>query len=248
MAESLDENSLDFVLRKYYRRNDSEAEESILVVLRLAQNLLGSGDLVRALAEFRRASEFARYDPVAYSTCQKGIKDAERLIELDKKLPAVLRGDTPGDADELVGFAKLCRLKQLHVESARLWMSAFAADPSLAADLEAGHARHAAYAAALAGCGLGKDAGSLDLEQRSEWRKQALAWLRIQLDRWKEELRRRRPRAMRSLLKALGQWRHDQDLACLRGEAALAKIPEAERTEWRAFWSDVEALRAEVRK
>ena len=53
---------------------------------------------------------------------------------------------------------------------------------------------------------------------------------------------------MGALLGALRQWRHDQDLACLRGEAALAKIPEVERTEWRAFWSDVEALRAEVRK
>ena len=30
------------------------------------------------------------------------------------------------------------------------------------------------------------------------------------------------------------------------GEARLVKISEAERDKWRAFWADIEALRAEI--
>ena len=40
----------------------------------------------------------------------------------------------------------------------------------------------------------------------------------------------------------LQHWQNDIDLAGIRDEAALAKLPEAERKEWQGLWEDVKAL------
>jgi hypothetical protein len=38
-------------------------------------------------------------------------------------------------------------------------------------------------------------------------------------------------------------WLSDDDFAGVRGSDALAKLPEAERNEWRKLWQEVETLR-----
>jgi hypothetical protein len=38
-------------------------------------------------------------------------------------------------------------------------------------------------------------------------------------------------------------WQREADTAGLRDEAALLKLPKAERLAWRDFWQEVEALR-----
>jgi hypothetical protein len=38
----------------------------------------------------------------------------------------------------------------------------------------------------------------------------------------------------------------DPDFAGVRGEQALAKLPEAERGDWQKLWADVAALLAQV--
>jgi hypothetical protein len=40
----------------------------------------------------------------------------------------------------------------------------------------------------------------------------------------------------------LRQWQQDADLAGVRDQGALAKLPQAERARWRQFWSDVADL------
>ena len=37
-------------------------------------------------------------------------------------------------------------------------------------------------------------------------------------------------------------WRSDGDLAGVRGNDALARIPAEERKEWERFWAEVDAL------
>ncbi len=37
-------------------------------------------------------------------------------------------------------------------------------------------------------------------------------------------------------------WPLDSDLVTVRGADALAKLPEAERKDWHAFWNDYGAL------
>jgi hypothetical protein len=40
----------------------------------------------------------------------------------------------------------------------------------------------------------------------------------------------------------LQHWQKDSDLNSVRGQDALAKLPEAERAAWQQLWADVEKL------
>src|SRR5262249_32601862 len=104
---------------------------------------------------------------------------------------------------------------------------------------------NAACAAALACCSQGKDAGKLDDAERDRLRRQALNWLRDDL-----ELRRRLPEkgqvTARTAAPITTIWQHwlvDADLAGVRGPEALAKLPVAERQAWQKLWEEVTVLR-----
>ena len=43
-------------------------------------------------------------------------------------------------------------------------------------------------------------------------------------------------------MQTLQHWKVDPDLAGVRDAAALAKLPEAERKEWRTLWAEVDRL------
>jgi hypothetical protein len=163
-------------------------------------------------------------------------------VELDGKLPAILRGEAkPADATERIALANLCLLKKLP-GAARFFEEAFDTQPALADDVRTGNRYNAACAAALAACGQGQDNPPLNEESRARWRKQALAWLRADLTVWTKQLTSGKPEAQAAVRKTLEHWRHDPDLAGLREEAALAKLPEAGREPCRQLWADVQAL------
>ena len=48
--------------------------------------------------------------------------------------------------------------------------------------------------------------------------------------------------------KALNHWKKDPDLAGVRDDEELAKLPEAEREAWKTLWADVAALLKRVEK
>jgi hypothetical protein len=117
------------------------------------------------------------------------VRQCERLLELDEQLPAFLEGKiTPAGPGERIELAVLCSLKGLHRAAVRFYEEAFAAQPKLAGYLNPGHRYNAACAAALAGCGQGQDAAKLDDKERAGLRRQALDWLRADLEAWRRLL------------------------------------------------------------
>ena len=111
-----------------------------------------------ALAEFKRGHDMGSKNPNWRYPSAEWVRQAERLVDLDRKLPTILAGKAkPSDAAETLGFAQLCYDKKLHSASARLWSEAFQAQPKLAEDMQADNRYNAACAAALAGSGHGKD-------------------------------------------------------------------------------------------
>jgi hypothetical protein len=99
-----------------------------------------------------------------------------------------------------------------------------------------------ACAAALAGCGQGKDADQTDSNARAHLRRKALDWLRADLAAWRQLLERDPDKVRPVVVQSMQSWLADKDFAGVRGEA-LAKLPEAERQEWQTLWREVEALR-----
>src|SRR5262249_46240032 len=114
-------------------------------------------------------------------------REAETLIL--PNLPAFLEGNyQPQDNDERLALLGVCQFQGRHGAAARLYADAFAADPALAEDMTWECRYRAARSAALAGCGLGKDAAKLGETERAHWREQARAWLRADLAAWARKL------------------------------------------------------------
>ena len=51
----------------------------------------------------------------------------------------------------------------------------------------------------------------------------------------------------RAVQQRLTHWQTDPDLAGVRDQAGLAKLPDTERAAWAKLWADVEALRNRAR-
>jgi serine/threonine-protein kinase len=213
----------------------------------LGAALLAQGRFSEARAAVAHGVElFASTDP-ARAAAERQLNQCELMITLDARLPAVVRGEErPASAKEKLQFAVLCRLRKYYAAAARLAAEAFDESPPLAEDLRAQRRYNAACAAALAGRGVGGDAAVLDAPARARLRRQAVAWLRADLGAWAEAVDRG-PRDRAAARRALTHWRTDPDLAGVRDPAELNKLPAAERADWAALWTDVDALLPRVR-
>jgi serine/threonine protein kinase/Flp pilus assembly protein TadD len=198
------------------------------------------GELQKALEELRRGHELGSRQPGWPYPSAQWARQAERLAQLDAKLPEVLSGEAkPRDAAEQIELADLCgRYKGLYAAYARLYGGACSAEPTLAEGPRTAHRYTAACAAALAGCGQGKDANKLDAQKRARLRRQALGWLRAELTARTKQSKSWRPEEARQAREALRLWQQDADLAGVRSEG-LAKLPAAERQPWQQLWDDV---------
>jgi serine/threonine-protein kinase len=245
-------NNLAYVLK-----DKGALDEAVAILqqgIRLQPNFAGNhvnlgfalqdqGRFTEALAAFRRAHEVGAKANWRLPFPQ-WIRECERLIELDKQLPAILRDEvTPANAAERIEFALLCqKYKKLYGAAAHLFDEAFTAQPEQAEDLKKQHRYNGACAAALAGSGKGQDAAGLNEPARARWRKQALLWLQADLALWSKQVQSGTPQARASVRQQLQHWQHDSDLVGLRDEAALAKLPPAEQESCRKFWTEVDTL------
>jgi serine/threonine protein kinase len=214
----------------------------------LGMALRHQGEFIESLAFLQRAHELGSAD-LSFRTLSVRTADelraGERLIALDAKLPKVWSGEIePSDAVERVALAEVCTLpcRKYYALAVRLYSEAFAAESKLADNLLNNNRYKAACAAALAGCGQGKDADKLEPEEYAHLRGQAIAWLKADLAVWPEQLKKLPQKAGPYLLRELRRWQADKDFNGVRGAAALAKLPETERRDWQELWEEVEEL------
>jgi tetratricopeptide (TPR) repeat protein len=210
----------------------------------LGTALRKQGKLVEAVDSYKEA---IKHKP-GFAAAHHFLRLTERLIELDTKLSQVLDGQAkPAGATECADLADLCRAnKHLYVAATHLYQEAFTAQPALADDMQKQYRYNAACAAALAGCGQGKDAGNLGEEERQRLRRQALTWLRADLKAYDRQLDNDASKVRPSVAQRMRHWPGDMDFAGVRGPEAFARLPAAERQEWQKLWEDVAALRRRV--
>jgi tetratricopeptide (TPR) repeat protein len=204
------------------------------------------GRFSEALAYRRRGHEIGSKNPRWRYPSAQWVRNCERLVELDDKLPAFLSGQKRhADSAECLALAQLCQMpyKRRYLAAKRFYSQAFAEKPSLADDLNSEHRYNAACAAALAGCGQGADTDKLDANERTRLRRQALDWLRADLRAYRQVMVKSAGKAGPGIAQRMQHWLQDGDFALMRGAQSLAKLPEAERKEWQKLWEEVEALR-----
>ena len=194
-----------------------------------------------SLAAFRRGHALAPTRPDWPYPSDRWVREAERLVELEAKLPKILEGKAkPAKATEQIEMAQVCSRTQRHAAAARFFAEAFAAQPKGAGEPEA-HRYSAACAAARAGCGHGLDAAKLDDQERSRLRRLALTWLHDELVYYGRQLEGNLEKTAPLVRERLGQWQREPAFAGVRATASLAKLPEEERRPWQELWEEVEA-------
>jgi serine/threonine protein kinase/tetratricopeptide (TPR) repeat protein len=211
----------------------------------LGNILKGQGKFREAAEELRLGHELGSPQENRHYPLRQWLREAEKLAALDARLPALLKGqEQPKDAGECLTLAQICQLhKKLFAASARWYRDAFAKEPKLADDSNAQHRYNAACAAALAGCGQGKDADKLDAKERARLSQQALDWLRADLKAYRQRTEKNADKAGPEIAQRMQHWLQDADFTGVRGPKSLAQLPEAERKEWQKLWQEVEALR-----
>ncbi len=194
------------------------------------------GRYEEALTAYRRCHELGSKQPGWLFPSAQWVRDTERLIALAPRLPALLAGEVqPADAAESLLLAREChRSLKRYVAAARLFTATFAAEPSLARDHRASHRYDAACVAALAAAGQGVDAVTLDAAERIRLQRQALDWLNAELAALTELAAD--PGSRPLVRQKLERWQKDTDFAAVRDAAALAQLPEAERTQRLVAW------------
>jgi serine/threonine-protein kinase len=212
----------------------------------LGKILVTHGDFADACKAYQQALDLLPPASLARLATAIQLTHCQQLAELEQRFNGVLAGKhTPRDPADRSALAYIACVpaKQLYTTAARLYAEAFRAQPTLAADLFAGHRYNAGWAAALAGCGQGKDAAALDAAGRLRWRRQALTWLRAELAARARQLKSWFPGQASQARQALDHWRRDPGLSGVRDRDALAKLPPDERLAWQKLWADVDALR-----
>ena len=207
------------------------------------------GQFAEALAEFERGHELGSQTPeLALSAPPQWVRETERLVELDRKLPAILAGEAKPSMPSNRSPSPSSAMRRNSTERRRgFWAEAFQAQPKLAEDMKVQNRYNAACAAALAGSGQGKDDPPLDDATKARWRKQAIDWLKADLAAWSKILASGPPQVRQAITQTLQHWKADTDLAGLRDAAALAKLPDDEQKACRALWAEVDALLAKAK-
>jgi tetratricopeptide (TPR) repeat protein len=216
----------------------------------LAFVLEDKGQFAEALTFMRRGHELGSKNPRWSYPSEEWVKKCEHFVELDAKLPAILSGkEQPADAGHRAEYADVCQKKHLYSSATRLYRKAIAAQPDLVVPPDNGLRYNAACAAALAGCGQGKDADNLAAEEYAFLRQQALTWLGADLVAWRQILEKDGDKARAKVVQTMTHWQQDSDFTGVRGKEALGKLPEDERQGWEKLWQEAAALkkRAEAR-
>jgi tetratricopeptide (TPR) repeat protein len=191
------------------------------------------GELAAAVEHLRRGNEIGQRLPNWRYHSADWLRDAERRLDLDARRPAILRGeDRPATADERALFAQVCRVRGYPAAAAREYGRLLADHPGRAGDRTL--MDNAVVTAALAGCRRGVEDDTATPEERAGWRRQALAWLRADLDR--------AAGGDPSARRGLRVWQRQPALAAFRDADTLADFPEAEREAWRKLWAEIGAI------
>jgi protein O-mannosyl-transferase len=203
----------------------------------LALNEQAEGRLEEAMNEYRKALQ------LGYRQAEPQLQACEQLRQLRPRLPDLLAGrDKPADNAERLSFADLCAqpFEARYAKAAQLYREAFAADPALADDPRTSYRSLAALAAARAGCGQGRETPDLTEAVKTRLRRQALEWLQAELAYWQQGKDKTEGRIL--IVPTLRAWQKNDGLAGVREPAALAGLPQEERTAWQKFWHEVETL------
>jgi serine/threonine-protein kinase len=201
----------------------------------LGVTLLKMGRFREARTAFQQALELLPGQAPARKLALSEIRQCQGCLDLEKELDQVLAGRI--QPTQHLDYAIASFHRQFYAGAVRLYEAAFKEQADLQERGE--HRYHAAQAAVLAGTRNGRDAPA-DEKSRAALRQKALTWLRLELAAVQKGLRGASHRTRNQLLARVRRWQHDIFLAAIRGDQALADLPD--RPDWINFWAEAANL------
>ena len=233
LAESGDVPGAIAVFRKAIQHEHLQQVEQF----RLLRVIVMARRSDETIAALRRVREQVRDEMTIGRAIDLAIGQFEQLSKRGARIPMIFRLSSRGN-----NLAAHCYWRRFFAASAAIWSAGFAADPKLAEDMKAQNRYNASCSAVLAAAGKGIDKPPLDAMATTRWRHQALEWLKADLTYLAQHAGGGVPEAKARMIRTLQHWKSDRDLAGVRDEPELAKLPEPERKDWRALWSEVAEL------
>lgn len=206
---------------------------------------LRRGDGGSAIEAFARAVSVA--EPGTPEAAD--IKEAQKQVETRDRLRAIINGEVRArDNAERMQLLRHCVLYDWAAGAAKLYADALEADPNLPAIRGESPRWQAARNAARAGTSPTGDDPPPDDITKARLRRQALAWMRADLEAWTKQIAPDKPETRRRAADFLRRYQVAREMAGVREPEALKALPDDERAAWEAFWRDVAAfLPAEAR-
>jgi eukaryotic-like serine/threonine-protein kinase len=221
----------------YFRQAVSIDPKSIAANLNLGRALYDKGRLDESIGHFQQALRIDPNSVGAHINLGSALAGKGRLDEAIGHFQQAVRID-PNSAVSHVNLASALRAKGRLEEAIDHYQQAVRIDPRsavtqywLSISLYA-----AASDAVRAAAGRGSENARPGEPERAARRRQALVWMRDDLELTTKLLRDGEVSAQ-----SIATWQTDPALASVRDPAELAKLPDAEREPWRRFWMDVAA-------
>ena len=192
----------------------------------MASALASQGRFAESLVAIKRGHELGSKRPDWRYPSAEWVRRVEANAAMEAKLPEFLSGQfQPATTRNAWRWPRFAERRNSTARRPACYAAAFAADPKLAADLEAGHRFDAICNAVMAAAGKGEDAAKLDDEEAGAPPPSGprLASRRpCALDQATRHPARLRSR--RTVAEKMTLWKQKPDLASIRDAAALAKL------------------------
>jgi tetratricopeptide (TPR) repeat protein/tRNA A-37 threonylcarbamoyl transferase component Bud32 len=215
-----------------YRQALRIEPKSAAVHINLGLALYDKGRLDEAIDHFQHALRTEPHSATAHHALGRALRDQKRLDEAIDQYRQALRIE-PESASLHIYLGQAFYDKDRLEEAIDHFQQALHIEPESA--LAQAWLRISLYSAARSAVRAAADEGSE--AGRADKRRQALAWLRANL-----ELTTKLHNDGKVVGSSLSELQRDPDLAGVRDPVELAKLPAAEREQWQVLWADVAAL------
>ncbi len=208
----------------------------------LGHKLQELGQFSAAVESFRKGHEIGSKYPAWTYPSENWLEQSKRYAAIERVLADVVAGQAEADDnDQWILMAEACDVSRRPAAAARMYQKAFEADEDLASDIRRGLRYVAAECAARASMGRDNDLPQLNENERIQLHKQAIEWLRADLEVRKQQLQSGSPEVRKDVQGKLEHWRKDKDLAGIRETDLTPSQLELQKE----FWKDVDALLGE---
>ena len=201
------------LLSRAFKWDVEQLDEPGQAIWELGHTLRCVGRFDDAIATFRRIREMNRVQPGHVWQADAEITATEAERSQISHLSVALKGAQPPDTAEAAALAQFASSRSLHAAAARFWSLALAGNPKMGDDRRASPRYDAARAAALAGCGQGKDEPPPDDAAKAKLRAQSLEWLNTELASWSGALDKKPAPDRVPVVRVFEYWKSDPDLA-----------------------------------